>query len=215
MELRQPKNLQEVELPLQLNVSFKKIYNMLQQYASEESKEHPFYASANAIVNQVEKFPELINGFSDLSLLKKHEGIIDILLEALFPEILTLNEIKAATIPFSFTSFKFSQRFENILQNAGDDYELQIRDFEDDELYIMACTFILATVYEYPIDLKRPFFFDIPDKNLGVTKHYRVAFNGDFMEIEPTKNAPKITEDDIKVLLDNYDNIDIWKEKFP
>ena len=188
---------------------------MLKQYASEESKEHPFYHSANVIVKEVEKYPVLINGFSDLSILEKHADIINILLEALFPEILTTNEIKAATVPFSFASFKFSKRFQNILDNAGEDYELKVRDFEDDTKYIMACTFILATVYQYPIDLKRPFFFDIPDKNLGVTKHYRVAFNGDFMDITPSENAPEITKKDIKLLLDNYDNIDIWKEKFP
>jgi hypothetical protein len=188
---------------------------MLKEYASDSFKEHPFNISANLLVKEVEEHPELINGFSDVSLLKKHESIIDILLEALFPEILTLNEIKAATVPFSFTSFKFTKRFENILKNAGDGYELKVRNFEDDKMYIMACTFILNTVYQHPIDLKRPFFFDIPDKKTELIKHYRVAFNGDFMDITPTENAPKITEDDIKILLDNYDNIDIWKEKFP
>ena len=215
MNIKQPKSLQEIELPLQLNISFEKIYSMLQEYASEESKEHPFYHSANVLVKEVEKYPELITGFSDLSLLEQHQDIINILLEALFPEILTLNEIKAATVPFSFTSFKFTKRFENILLNAGEDYELKVRDFEDDTMYIMACTLILNTIYQNPVDLKRPFFFDIPDKNLGTTKHYRVAFNGDFMDIKPTENAPKITDEDIKLLLDNYDNIDIWKEKFP
>jgi hypothetical protein len=74
---------------------------------------------------------------------------------------------------------------------------------------------ILNVCYGYTIDLKRPFYFDIPDKNLGVTKHYRVSFNGDFCQVVPTENAPKITDEDVKVLLDNYDNIEIWKEKFP
>ncbi|PKH49398.1 GAF domain-containing protein [Tenacibaculum sp. Bg11-29] len=215
MEVRKLEEFKDIELPLQLNISFEKIYIMLKEYASGKSKDHPFNASANVIIKEVEKHPELINGFSDLSLLKKHETIIDVLLEALFPEILTLNEIKAATVPFSFTSFKFTKRLENILKNAGDGYELKVRNFEDDKMYIMACTFILNTVYQHPIDLKRPFFFDIPDKNTELIKHYRVAFNGDFMDITPTENAPKITEDDIKILLDNYDNIDIWKEKFP
>ena len=82
-------------------------------------------------------------------------------------------------------------------------------------MYIYACTLILAAIYNYPVDLKRPFYFDIPDENTGFTRHYRVAFNGDFMDITPTPDAPKITEDDIKLLLDNFDNIDIWREKFP
>ena len=55
----------------------------------------------------------------------------------------------------------------------------------------------------------------IPDTKLGITKHYRVAINADMIELIPTENAPKITEDDYKLLLDNFDNIEIWKDKFP
>ncbi|CAM1360263.1 conserved protein of unknown function [Tenacibaculum soleae] len=215
MKLRKLKKFQNTELPLQLNVSFKKIYNMLKEYKNSNSKNHPFDASVNILIKEIENHPELIEGFSDLSLLKKHEETIDVLLEALFPEILTLNEIKAATIPFSFASFKFTKRLENILKNAGEGFEFKVRDFEEDKMYIMACTFILNMYYNHPIDLKRPFFFDIPDKENNIMKHYRVAFNGDFMEVAPSSSAPKITEEDIKILLDNYDNIEVWKEKFP
>ncbi|MBA6157218.1 GAF domain-containing protein [Tenacibaculum sp. S7007] len=215
MEIRQPKSLQNIELPLHLNISFEKVYDMLRGYASEEQKDHPFYASATILVKEVEKHPELINGFSDFSLLEKHDEIINLLLEGLFPIALTDNEIKAATIPFTFTSFKFTNRFENIIKNAGNDYELKVRNFEEDLMYIHSCILILNIVYQHPVDLKRPFFFDIPDKNSGIIKHYRVAFNGDFMEIYPKENAPKLTKEDIEMLLDNFNNIDVWKEKFP
>ena len=36
----------------------------------------------------------------------------------LFPELLQTNEIKAASIPFSFESFKFTKRFQDILKNV-------------------------------------------------------------------------------------------------
>lgn len=205
----------QIELPLELHVSFEKVYLMFKKYAGKDFENHPFHKSANVMVAEIEKDPELINGFSDFSLLEKHKEKIDLLLNPLFPEPLLLNEIKAATVPFSFTSFKFTERFENILNNTVADYELKPRNFEDNLLYIYGCTMILASVYGYVIDLKRPFFFDIPDTNLGVMKHYRAAFNGDFGEITPTENAPKITEEDYKELLDNFDNIDVWKEKFP
>jgi uncharacterized coiled-coil protein SlyX len=205
----------EIELPLQLNISFEKVYLMFKKYAGNEFKSHPFHKSAKVMVAEIEKEPVLIHGFSDFSLLEKHKEKIDLLLNPLFPEPLLQNEIKAATVPFSFTSFKFTDRFENILSNTKKDYELKPRNFEDNLLYIYGCTMILATVYDYVIDLKRPFFFDIPDTTLGITKHYRAAFNGDFGEITPTENAPKITEEDIKNLLDNFHNVEVWKEKFP
>ena len=82
-------------------------------------------------------------------------------------------------------------------------------------MYIMACTFILGFVYGYKVDIKRPFYFDIPDKTTGTMKYYRASFNADFSEITPTKNAPILTEDDFKELLNNFGNIELWKEKFP
>lgn len=204
-----------MELPMQLNISFKKVFSMFEKYATKEFKEHPYHKSALQMVEEFKKYPELIEGFSDFSLLDKYSDQIDLLLDPLFPEPLLLNEIKAASIPFSFTSFKFTTRFENILKNAGENYELNIRNYEEDSMYIMSCTFIMGIYYGYPIDLKRPFFFDIPDENAGITRHYRAAFNGDFSEIIPTEKAPKITEEDYKELLDNFDNVEVWKEKFP
>lgn len=215
MKIIESKSILEKELPLQLNISFQKIFELFQKYANIEFIDHPFHESSKKIVQNFKKYPELISGFSDISLLEKYKEQIDLLLNPLFPEPLLLNEIKAASIPFSFTSFKFTERFENILKDAGEDYELNVRNFEDDGMYIMACTFILGFVYDYNVDLKRPFYFDIPDKTTGTMKYYRTTFNADFSEITATENAPKITEKDFKELLNNFENIDLWKEKFP
>jgi hypothetical protein len=214
MNMLKPEH-QQIELPLQLKISFEKVFLMYKKYTEGDFKEHPFHKSAKRMVAEIEKHPELIDGFSDFSVLETLKDEISLLLEPLFPEALLLNEIKAATIPFTFTSVKISTRFENILNNAGENYVVKPRDFEDDLLFIYGCTMILSAIYNYHIDLRRPFFFDIPDINTGDTKHYRAAFNGDFGEITPTEKAPKITEEDIKILLDNFDNIAIWKEKFP
>jgi len=40
-------------------------------------------------------------------------------------------------------------------------------------------------------------------------------YNGDFVEIIKTDKAKDITKEDVAELLDNFDNIDVWKEKFP
>lgn len=215
MKIIKAKSISKQELPLQLTISFHKIFELFQKYASIDFRRHPFHDSANKIVQNFENYPELISGFSNISLLDTYKEQIDLLLNPLFPEPLLLNEIKAASVPFSFTSFKFTNRFENILKNAGEDYVLNVRNFEDGAMYIMACTFILSDVYGYNVDLKRPFYFDIPDKTTGTMKYYRATFNADFSEITATKNAPIITENDFKELLNNFDNFDLWKEKFP
>ncbi|WP_439128432.1 GAF domain-containing protein [Polaribacter sp.] len=215
MRIIEPNDIEKIELPMQLNISFQKIFTHFEKFGSEKHKAHPFHSSALKMIDIFNQYPELNDGFSDYTLLEKYKKQVNLLLEPLFPEPLKLNEIKAACIPFSFASFKFSERFKNILDNAGEDYEFNVRNFEDESMYIMACTFILAFVYDYKIDTKRPFYFDIPDKTTGTMKYYRVAFNGDFSDIIPTEKAPKITKEDFRELLNNFDNINLWKEKFP
>ncbi|QTE24065.1 GAF domain-containing protein [Polaribacter cellanae] len=205
----------EVDFPLQLNISFKKVFVMFEKYAQKKNEHHPYHTSAKKIVSLLGQYPALIDGFSDYSLLEKYKEPVNLLLDSLFPEALLSNEIKAASIPFSFTSFKFTTRFENIIKNAGEDYEFTVRNLEDKSMYIMSCTFILSLVYGYNVDIKRPFYFDIPDKKTGTMKYYRATFNADFSEITATENAPKITQEDFRELLNNFDNINLWKEKFP
>ncbi|TXD46902.1 GAF domain-containing protein [Polaribacter sp. IC073] len=215
MKILESSLVNKVELPLQLNISFKKIFNLFEKYTDVAYKTHPLHSSSIEMVKMFDKNPALNDGFSDYSLLEKYKEEINLLLAPLFPEPLLLNEIKAASVPFSFTSFKFTDRFQNILDNAGDDYEFTVRNFEDESTYILACTFILSFVYGYNIDVKRPFYFDIPDKTTGTMKYYRAAFNGDFSEIIPTENAPTVTKECFRELLNSFDNIDLWKKKFP
>ncbi|WP_430411562.1 GAF domain-containing protein [Kordia sp.] len=209
----QKKENHGLKLPLQLVISFDQVISFYDKYI--EDKNHPYHKSALEITEYLDNYPELREGFTDLSKLEVYQEQIDLVLEGLFPEILSDNEIKVATVPFSFQSFKYSNRLKSILKNAGDDYSFTARNLEEKELYLHACVMILNVCYGYTIDLKRPFYFDVPDKNLGITKHYRVAFNGDFCQVIPTENAPKITEEDVHLLLDNYDNIEVWKQKFP
>lgn len=203
------------ELPVKLQISFRKLYQFISQYTSEENTKHPFHSAALKVKEQVEKLPFLIDGFSDFDLIEKHRDIIDIMLEPLFPEILQHNEIKAAMLPFSFKSFRLSTRFQNIVKNAGDNFELKIRNFDYDLMYRQVCAFILQVHYGYAIDLSRPFYFDIPNSKTGITHHYRVGFNADFFDFEVTDLAPNITEEDYKALLNNFDDINLWKQKFP
>lgn len=215
MNIIKSTKIDDVELPLQLNISFKKVFVLFEKYAENGFAHHPYHDAAKKMVDLFKNHPELIDGFSDVSLLNTYKEQINLLLDPLFPEPLRTNEIKAASIPFSFTSFKFTDRFEDIIENAGDDYELVVRNFEDNSMFVMACTFILGFVYGFKIDIKRPFYFDIPDKTTGTMKYYRAAFNADFSEVVPTAKAPKLTQEDFRELLNNFENIDLWKEKFP
>ena len=198
--------------PLIARISFHKVLEALEEIAESDVDYRSNYAKA--LLEHTAPYPELRDGITDLSQLEKHRKLIKNLLADLFPTALTRNEIKAAAIPFFNITFNRTERFDNILANAGQDFGIAIRNFDEHEFYIFCCCLILNGYYGYHFDFSRSLFYDIPDKD-GIMKHYRILYNADFLEILPTDDAPKITEEDVNLLMNNYDDLELWKEKFP
>lgn len=201
-----------IELPLELKVSFNKL---LQHYETLVGNNDEFNSiKAKRILDAAEAFPELREGFSDLSVLQERKQEIGVILQDFFSPVLTRNEIKTTSVPFHNVIFNSSERFKNIIKTAGDDFNLDIKNMPKDDTYIIACTIILNFCYGYNLNFKRPFYYEIPDVN-GILHYYKILYNADFIEITPTNSAPKITQADYDELLDNFENIELWKKKFP
>ena len=201
----------EKQMPLKHLISFDKY---LQQYDAFAESKDPFkQAKAREILKAQEPYPELREGFEDPELLKKHDKVIKTILQDAFSEVLTENEIKVGSVPFQDLFFNPSKRFQEIIKAAGKIFkpELVLSDGMD---YILSCVWILKAHYGFSFDISRPYFYRIPDKN-GIMRHYRVMYNADFIEIFPTKLSKPITQEDVDELLDNPDNVDLWKEKIP
>jgi len=200
------------ESPFKTIISFHKLIESLEEIALSNVDYRANYAKA--LLKQIEPIPEFRTGIQDFSIIKNNEALIKNLLADLFPTALTNNEIKAVTIPFQNISFNYTDRFKKILRNAGDEFYMEIRDFDDHQFYINNCCLILGVYYKQKIDFNKPFFYDIPDED-GVEKHYRILYNADFMEIIPNENSLNLSQDDIDLLMDNYGDIELWKSKFP
>jgi hypothetical protein len=158
--------------------------------------------------------PELNDGIYDFEILTHHEKLICELLEPYFPPALTNNEIKAVGLPFQIQVFNLSKRFQSILDQAGTRFEFNIRDFDMHQLYVMSCTIVISRIYGTQLDFGKPLFYDIPTSQ-GIVKHYRILYNADYLDVIPTAKAIPLTEGDIELLMDNYDDLDLWMRLFP
>jgi hypothetical protein len=200
------------ESPFIIKVSFNQL---LKQYEKLVHSDNGFVVeNAKRKINIGHTHPELVQGFSDLDLLDTYKSEIKELLHDSFNPLLTKNEIKTAQVPFYSQIFMSSQRFDTILESAGADFELKVKNMPTDQTYIIACAIILKSCYGYDLNFKRPFFYEIPDAN-GIMRYYKILYNADFIEVVPNKNAVKITQEDFDELLDGFENIDLWKQKFP
>ena len=201
-----------LESPMMLKVGFNKL---LEHYENLAKSDDEFLSSkAKRVLKSAEPFPELRKGFSDTHVLKDREKEISIILQDSFAPVLSKNEIKTASVPFHDLIFNASERFKNIIKTAGDDFEPHIKNMPDNDRYIIACAIILNFCYGYNLNFKRPFYYEIPDAN-GILHYYKILYNADFCEIIPTEKAKEITQEDYDELLDNFENIELWKEKFP
>lgn len=203
---------QQSHNPFQIQISFHKLIENLEMIAQSDVDYRVRYAKG--LLAQVETVPELRTGITDTAQIQQHKSLIRYLLADLFPTALTKNEIKAVTIPFHNITFNYTERFQHILNNAGPDFDMVIRDFDNDTFYIMSCCLILSMYHGYRFDFGKPFFYDIPDEH-GIVKHYRILYNGDFLEVLPTAQSEVITQSDIDLLIDNFHDVALWKQKFP
>lgn len=201
-----------IESPIEVKISFNKLLN---QYESLIEDDNDYIvANARRVLKIAEENPILRDGFSNLETFKTLEIEIKGILQDTFSPILSSNEIKTASIPYHNFTFNSSERFKKIIKTAGDGFDLEMKNMPESQRYIITCAVILNMCYGYNLNFKRPFFYEIPDEN-GVMRYYKILYNADFTEIIPKENAPNITEEDYNELLDNFENIDIWKEKFP
>ncbi len=207
-------NKTDIESPLEIKISFHKVVEFYESKMLDKNSSSFDKKYIQSLLDYIKPYPQLVDGITDFKHIKKYEHFINVLLSDLFPDILTYNEIKAVTVPFQNFVFHPSRRFQDILKNAGDEFDMEIRNFDKDTLYVMSCILILKTNFDLQIDISRPVYYDIPDTE-GVFKHYRIGYNADFIDILPTENAVNISPEDIDLLMQDTENIALWKEKFP
>ncbi len=200
------------ENPFVVKLCFHKIIEKVEKIAAD--KNDPYAGTAVSLLKELEPFPELRDGITELAQIERNTDLISRLLADLFPDALQDNEIKAVSIPYLGLTFNYTRRFNNILNEAGASFDLGIRDFDEHQFYIRSSCIILNRYYGTNLEFGKPLFYDIPTAK-GVINHYRILYNADFLEVIPTDNAIELTQEDINLLMDNYDNLALWKEKFP
>jgi hypothetical protein len=206
-------HVESLDLPFEMKINFSKAFRYWEAFANDTS--HPKASYAKSILDQVKDADILRNDVHDFDMLSDFDKEISLLLSDFFPEALGNNEIKAVTIPFTPLFFNPTKRFERLMANTPDEFEIEMKGVDFGKMYIYAGTFLMNALFGAGMDYKRPFFLEIPNKDRSLIRHYRVFLNADFADFQWNDEFPKPTAEQIKVLKDSVDNIELWKEVFP
>jgi len=205
-------NFENVEFPAVMKLSFRLLLESLEKRVLTARAAESKYLKE--LLSRAAEFPELVTGV-DESKIESYREIIDDLFATIFPYALKDNEIKGASAPWKFDPFYFSDRLKTIIAGAGGGDSWKHFEIDEDSYYVAACSAILAMHYGWPIHVARPFFVDLKNGDSNWVRTYRVGINADFMKLEPTALAPEITLEDYHELIDNFNDIELWKRKFP
>ncbi len=200
-------------LPIEIKFNFGPfIDHMEQAIADEVIKVSDEYIDT---LKAVKEKGELNKPFSNISFVKKNMDDISRIMKPIFPEVLTLNEIKAIILPFSEYFINPSVRLQNILEAAGNKKNITFHVEENADPYIGASILILNMYYRAGIDFGSLYHFDIKNRKTGLTKNYRSLVNADFASLHKKPEATELTPEDIKLLKRNLHDVDLWMEKIP
>src|SRR5690554_6134418 len=200
----------ERDFPMKIKIGFGKVFDVCREQLKADGNNK----WAAEIIAMADEYPELSVGINTFEELQKYSSQIDSVLRPLFPPVFGDNEIKFATVPLHDVAFKSTECYKNLTHAVVKDFYPDLVSFDLEESYILGCALISSHYYGRQLSFQRDFHYNIPDKK-GMVRNYRVVYNTDYVEIEKSSKAPELNDDDFNELLESFEDIGVWKEKFP
>ncbi len=209
-------NPQAGQLPFTCELSLEPLIAFWQQAIADQ---HPMYKPlAGQIRKALRQAPALMEPIRDLSVLTAHRELVATLMTAVFPAASWDEAYTAALIPFHFRSFFATPGFERLM--LTDDGYLQGRVNVDEQTVahvklLHTYAFILFKVYDISLDFDYPLIFTATDPDTGLDRHFRMNFDGRFMQVKTVGDVKPLTPAGRERLLANLTDPQILMELVP
>jgi hypothetical protein len=153
--------------------------------------------SARALLTRLRQVPELSRPIDDITLLDVHAPLVDALMSAVFPAAFLERAYMGALIPFTLRSVYGTAAFENIMGADGVLYgslNLEMSALKDFRL-LNAYALALERLYgiEFPVDY--PLILTKPEPASGLERHFKIQFDGRFVDVERLLPIPPLSDD--------------------
>ena len=152
---------------------------------------------ARSLLAKLREVPALTGPIDDITLLDEHGPLVDALMSAVFPAAFLEKAYMGALIPFTLRSVYGTRAFENIMGPDGVLYgslNLDMQALKDFRL-VNAYALALERLYgiEFPVDY--PLILTAPEPVTGLDRHYKIQFDGRFVDVDRLLPIPPLSED--------------------
>jgi GAF domain len=175
-------------------------------------------AFVRTVREQVEQVPELLAPITDVSVIRRHRALVDVLMAGVFPPAFFDREFSAVLIPFMLKSFYATPPFERLLQ--AEDGSLRGRVNLDPTMIsamrlFFAYALVLERIYGVQLDVDYPLILTTTDSDTGLERHFKMDFDWRFVEVETIGPVPVLTDATRRRLHGELFETDLFREVLP
>ncbi|HSP88834.1 MAG TPA: GAF domain-containing protein [Ignavibacteriaceae bacterium] len=168
-------------------------------------------------LQKVKQVPEFNNLIEDHTILEKHKDIVDLLMAVIYPAAQRDKQISASVAPFSFNTFYKTPLFEKLIPEKGpiniEKVGLDAKAVFLDKV-INAYLIILEQLYNTKADIKNPMIVKITNQK-NIASYFQLNIDASFVKAVCVDKLPELSEKDIKNLLKDVFNINLWMKALP
>lgn len=209
-------NSQADNLPFTCELNLAPLVAFWQQAIADN---HPMYRPlAGQIREALRQAPALMEPVRDLSVIAEHKELVETLMTAVIPPASWDEAYTAALIPFHFQSFYATPSFERLMLGDGGYLQGQVNVDEQTVAHVKLLhtyAYILFMIYGISLDFDYPLIFTATDPDTGLDRHFRMNFDGRFMQVKTVGNVPPLTPDTRERLLANLTDTQMLMELMP
>jgi GAF domain-containing protein len=210
------KALTAQEFPFRCRLSLAPLVAFWNQAAASG---HPAKAVlAKQIQDKLQQAAELLQPIEDLSLLEQHQGLVDLLMSAVFPPASWDRDYAAATTPFHFRSFYATPSFGRWLTVEDGTFEGWM-NLDRDRFFsgklLRAYLYILQRFYGIALDFEYPLICTRQDPETGLDRHFQLNIDGRFLEVRSIGELPPLTDEAQQYLRAHLTDLQVWMELLP
>ena len=205
-----------MDFPFECKLSLTNLIGYWQVRTNDENK---YLAStAGTIMEQVNEAPELLKPIEDISILNKYQDTVNLLMTAIFSPYTEEEEMVAAITPFKKEDVHSTKAYKDLMVKAGS-HDALLDPEEMAEIMkhktMAAYLAIMEMYYGVSIELHKDIIYTLHDHRTGLKQYYKIIINPKFCEIVLKGDLPELSDEQIKLLTDNIDNLDVWKTLLP
>jgi len=205
------------EIPFKRSLSFLPLINKIKS-AVENKKDHAIHAKL--ILSQIEDYPIFFKENPDLDEIRKVASQVPFLMSYIFSPHEIENSMSGVGGPFTDDPIFESNLLKSIEDDKAYDFKM-MDDFSDDKcMYLFTkLMFAYAIILEkfYNSDLSMDYFirYRLDNKLNDLVKYFKFDLDSTYIDVKYKNELVELSDDDIKKLINNPLNMDLWLEMLP